>query len=162
MCAAAARAARRWAKLAPNVTDLPAIAAAALDAGADGLTLVNTVMGLVVDPATRPPGPGRRGGRAVRARRCSPIARARRSPRSPPRIPGVPIVGIGGVTTGLDAVEMLLAGAAAVGVGTATFADPRAAPAHPRRARALVRPPRRHARRRPDGALRPADREEPA
>ncbi len=112
------------AKLAPDVTDLPAIAAAALGAGADGLTLVNTARALAVDAATRRPvlgaGPGGLSGpplKPVALRAVAEVASAH---------PGVPIVGTGGVTTGLDAVEMLLAGATAVGVGTATFADPRA------------------------------------
>ena len=112
------------AKLAPDVTDLPAIAAAALDAGADGLTLVNTARALAVDAELRRAvlgaGPGGLSGRPLKPialRAVHEVATAH---------PGVPIVGTGGVTTGLDAVEMLLAGATAVGVGTATFADPRA------------------------------------
>ena len=99
------------AKLAPDVTDLPAIAAAALDAGADGLTLVNTARALAVDAATRRPvlgaGPGGLSGpplKPVALRAVAEVASAH---------PGVPIVGTGGVTTGLDAVEMLLAGATA-------------------------------------------------
>ncbi len=113
-----------FAKLSPNVTDLVAIAGAALDAGATGLTLVNTVMGLVVDAAQRAPRLGAGGGgvsgppiKPIALRAVWEVARA---------YPGVAIIGTGGVATGEDAAEMLLAGASAVGVGTATFADPRA------------------------------------
>jgi dihydroorotate dehydrogenase (NAD+) catalytic subunit len=113
-----------FAKLSPNVTDIVAIAGAALDAGATGLTLVNTVMGLAIDASTRTPRLGAGGGglsgapiKPVALRAVWEVARAH---------PGVPIIGTGGVTSGEDAAEMLLAGASAVGVGTATFADPRA------------------------------------
>jgi dihydroorotate dehydrogenase (NAD+) catalytic subunit len=113
-----------FAKLSPNVTDLVEIAGAALEAGATGLTLVNTVMGLVVDAAARTPRLGAGGGglsgppiKPIALRAVWEVSRA---------YPGVPIIGTGGVTTGEDAVEMLLAGASAVGVGTATFLDPRA------------------------------------
>ena len=111
-------------KLSPNVTDIREIAAGAVDAGATGLTLVNTVLGLVVDAERRRPALGAgRGGlsgpaikpMALRAVRDVAVA-----------FPGVPIIGTGGVTGGVDAVEMLLAGASAVGVGTATFHEPRA------------------------------------
>jgi dihydroorotate dehydrogenase (NAD+) catalytic subunit len=113
-----------FAKLSPNVTDLVEIAGAALDGGATGLTLVNTVMGLVVDASTRAPRRGAGGGgvsgppiKPVALRAVWEVSRA---------YPGTPIIGTGGVSTGEDAVEMLLAGATAVGVGTATFLDPRA------------------------------------
>jgi len=148
------------AKLAPDVTELPAIAAAALEAGADGLTLVNTARALVVDAATRRPvlgaGPGGLSGpplKPIALRAVQEVAAAH---------PGVPIVGTGGVTTGLDAVEMLLAGASAVGVGTATFADPRAS------LRVLAELDRwcaHHGVTRVadlTGALRPADQQEPS
>lgn len=111
-------------KLSPNVTDVREIAAAAVDAGATGLTLVNTVLGLVVDAERRRPALGAGGGgvsgpaiKPIALRAVNDVARAH---------PGVPIIGTGGVTTGVDAVEMLLAGASAVGVGTVTFHDPRA------------------------------------
>jgi dihydroorotate dehydrogenase (NAD+) catalytic subunit len=113
-----------FAKLSPNVTDLREIAGAALDAGADGLTLVNTVMGLVVDATARRPklGPG---GGGLSGPPIRPIAlRAVREVST--AFPGTPIIGTGGIATGEHAVEMLLAGASAVGVGTASFADPRA------------------------------------
>jgi dihydroorotate dehydrogenase (NAD+) catalytic subunit len=112
-------------KLSPNVTDLREIAAAALAAGATGLTLVNTLLGLVVDAEERRPALGAGGGglsgpaiKPVALRAVYDVAGAH---------PNVPIIGTGGVTTGIDAVEMLLAGASAVGIGTATFHDPRAA-----------------------------------
>ena len=114
----------RWAKLSPNVTDLTEIAGAALEAGAEALTLVNTVMGMVIDPETRRPRLGAGGGglsgpaiRPVAVRAVYDVCAA---------FPDATVVGVGGVATGEHAVELLLAGAAAVEVGTATFADPRA------------------------------------
>jgi dihydroorotate dehydrogenase (NAD+) catalytic subunit len=113
-----------FAKLSPNVTSLPDIAGAALDAGAAGLTLINTVMGLVVDVEGRRPVLGAGGGglsgppiHPVALRAVWEVSRA---------FPGTPIVGTGGVSCGADAVAMLLAGASAVGIGTATFAEPSA------------------------------------
>jgi dihydroorotate dehydrogenase (NAD+) catalytic subunit len=113
-----------FAKLSPNVTDLVEIAGAALDAGATGLTLVNTVMGLVIDASARAPRLGAGGG-GLSGPPIKPIA-LRAVWEVSHAYPGVPIIGTGGVATGEDAVEMLLAGASAVGVGTATFLDPRA------------------------------------
>jgi dihydroorotate dehydrogenase (NAD+) catalytic subunit len=114
----------RWAKLSPNVTDLVDIAGAAFEAGAEALTLVNTLMGLAIDPDTRRPRLGAGGGglsgpaiRPVAVRAVYDVCAA---------FPDASVVGVGGVATGEHAVEMLLAGAAAVQVGTATFADPRA------------------------------------
>jgi dihydroorotate dehydrogenase (NAD+) catalytic subunit len=113
-----------FAKLSPNVTDLVAIAAAAVDAGVDGLTLVNTVMGLLIDVETRRPMLGGGGGglsgpaiKPVALRAVHDVSRA---------LPGVPIIGTGGVASGEDAVAMMLVGAHAVGVGTVNFLDPRA------------------------------------
>jgi dihydroorotate dehydrogenase (NAD+) catalytic subunit len=119
-----------WAKLSPNVTDIVAIAEAAYAGGAEAVTLVNTLLGMAIDVTTRRPvlgtragGPGSGGGLsgpaihpvAVRA-----VYEVRRA------LGDVPIVGVGGVASGADAVELMLAGASAVQVGTATFADPRA------------------------------------
>ena len=116
-----------WAKLSPNVTDLVAIAAAALAAGADGLTLVNTLMGLAVDPATGRSRLGNGGG-GLSGPALHPVAvRAVYECRA--AFPGAALIGVGGVSTGADAAELLAAGADAVQVGTATFADP-AAPAN--------------------------------
>jgi len=113
-----------FAKLSPNVTDLTEIARAAVDAGADGLTLVNTVLALVIDAETRRPVLGGGGG-GLSGPAIKPIAL--RAVRTVTRaLPDVPVIGTGGVQTGVDAVEMLLAGASAVAVGTANFRDPRA------------------------------------
>jgi dihydroorotate dehydrogenase (NAD+) catalytic subunit len=113
-----------WAKLSPNVTDLPELAGAAMAAGATAVTLINTVMGLALDPATGRPRLGGGGG-GLSGPAIHPIAvRAVYDCRA--AWPDVPIVGVGGVTTGEGAAELLAAGADAVQVGTATFADPRA------------------------------------
>jgi len=116
----------RWAKLSPNVTDLVPIARAARDAGAEAVTLVNTVMGMAIDPRTGAyrlgsgPGGGGLSGPAIH-----PVAvRAVHDVHA--ALPDLPIVGVGGVTDGDTAAELILAGASAVQVGTATFADPRA------------------------------------
>jgi dihydroorotate dehydrogenase (NAD+) catalytic subunit len=117
----------RWAKLSPNVTDMTEIAAAALGAGAEALTLVNTLMGMAVDPETRRYRLGSgAGGGGLSGPAIHPIA-VRAVHDCHAAFPEAPIVGVGGVATGEDAVELLLAGARAVQVGTATFADPRAA-----------------------------------
>ena len=114
----------RWAKLSPNVPDLVEIATGALEGGADGLTLVNTLLGLALDTETGRPVLGAGGG-GLSGAAVHPVAvRAVWECRS--AFPDVPIVGVGGVSSGRDAVELLLAGADAVQVGTATFRDPRA------------------------------------
>lgn len=114
----------RWAKLSPNVTDLTEIAGAALGAGAEALTLVNTVMGMAIDPATGRARLGNGGG-GLSGPAIHPVAvRAVFECRA--AFPEAPIVGVGGVASGEDAAELLVAGASAVQVGTATFADPRA------------------------------------
>ena len=112
------------AKLSPNATDVVTIASAAVDAGATGLTLVNTMRAFLVDADTRRPALGAGNG-GLSGPAIKPIA-LRIVHDVSGALPGVPIVGTGGVATGEDAVEMLLAGATAVGVGTATFLDPRA------------------------------------
>lgn len=115
----------RWAKLSPNVTDLPAVAEAAAGAGAEAVTLVNTVMGLAIDPESRRPRLGGGGG-GLSGPAIHPVA-VRAVWDVHAALPELPIVGVGGVAAAEDAVELLLAGASAVQVGTATFADPRAA-----------------------------------
>jgi dihydroorotate dehydrogenase (NAD+) catalytic subunit len=115
----------RWAKLSPNVTDLPEIAGAALGAGAEAVTLINTVMGLAIDPETRRPRLGAGGG-GLSGAAIHPVA-VRAVHDVHVAFPDLPIVGVGGVAGAADAVELLLAGASAVQVGTATFANPRAA-----------------------------------
>jgi len=121
----------RWAKLSPNTPLVADVAGAAAGAGAEAVTLVNTLMGMAIDPETRTYrlGAGERGGglsgpaiHPVAVRVVHDVHRAH---------PDLPIVGVGGVVDGSTAVELLLAGASAVQVGTATFADPRA----PRRVR---------------------------
>jgi dihydroorotate dehydrogenase (NAD+) catalytic subunit len=114
----------RWAKLSPNVTDLVPIAAAARDAGAEAVTLVNTMMGMVVDLESRRPLLGGGGG-GLSGPAIHPIA-VRAVYDVHAALPDLPIVGVGGVSSGETAIELLLAGACAVEVGTATFADPRA------------------------------------
>lgn len=110
-------------KLTPNVTDIVAVARATVDAGADALTLINTLQAMAIDTRTRTPliastfaglsGPAIK---PVALRMVYQVSSAI----------DVPIIGCGGITTGMDAVEFLLAGAAAVQVGTASFANPRA------------------------------------
>ena len=114
----------RWAKLSPNTPDLVDVAEAAERGGAEAVVLTNTLAGLVIDiDGRRPVLGGVRGGvsgaalRPVAVRAVYDVHEAR---------PDLPIVGVGGIARGADAVEMLLAGASAVQVGTATFADPRA------------------------------------
>lgn len=114
----------RWAKLSPNVTDLAEIADAAWRGGAEAVTLVNTVMGMAIDPERRRYRLGAGGG-GLSGAAIHPVAvRAVHDVHA--ALPDLPIIGVGGVATGGDAAEMLLAGASAVQVGTATFADPRA------------------------------------
>jgi dihydroorotate dehydrogenase (NAD+) catalytic subunit len=114
----------RWAKLSPNVPDLVEIAAGALEGGADGLTLVNTVLGLALDLKTGRPVLGGGGG-GLSGGVVHPVAvRAVWECRAAFR--DAAIVGVGGVSSGEDAIEFLMAGADAVQVGTATFRDPRA------------------------------------
>ena len=109
-------------KLTPNVTDIAAIACAVRDAGADGLSLINTVTGLRIDPVTRRPVLRRNVG-GLSGPAVLPIAL--RCVWQVSHL-GLPILGMGGVSGASDAVEMMLAGAGAVGVGTALFRDPAA------------------------------------
>jgi len=112
------------AKLSPDVTDIVAVARSVVDAGADGLSLINTLLGMVIDPTTMRPAlagiTGGLSGPAIRpvAVRCVWQVHA--------AMPEVPILGMGGIRTGLDALEFVLAGASAVSVGTVIFHDPSA------------------------------------
>jgi dihydroorotate dehydrogenase (NAD+) catalytic subunit len=110
-------------KLTPNVTDVTLIARAVVDAGADAVALINTLMGMVIDTKCRRPylstGTGGLSGPAVRpvaVRMVYQVAAA----------VDVPIIGLGGVTSADDALQFLMAGATAVEVGTANFVNPRA------------------------------------
>jgi dihydroorotate dehydrogenase (NAD+) catalytic subunit len=114
----------RWAKLTAAVADVRPIAEAVVAAGADALTLVNTVPGMVIDLEARRPLLGGGGG-GLSGPAIHPIA-IRTVFDVHAAFPDVPIVGVGGVHDGATAVELMLAGASAVQVGTATFHDPRA------------------------------------
>ena len=113
-----------WAKLSPNVADLAEIAGAALGSGAEAITLVNTVLGMAIDVERRRPALGAGGG-GLSGAAIHPVAvRAVYDCRA--AYPDAAIVGVGGVMSGVDAVELLMAGADAIQVGTATFRSPRA------------------------------------
>jgi dihydroorotate dehydrogenase (NAD+) catalytic subunit len=112
-------------KLSPNVTSIADIAGAAVNAGADCLSLINTLLGMAIDIHSHRPRLARGGGglsgpaiKPVAVRMVWEVHRA---------LPEVPLIGMGGIMTGADAVEFLLAGASAVAVGTASFVDPGAA-----------------------------------
>jgi dihydroorotate dehydrogenase (NAD+) catalytic subunit len=113
-----------FAKLSPDVTDIVSIARSCVDAGADGLSMTNTLLGIVIDTDTmRPVLAGITGGLsgpAIRpvALRCVWQVHA--------AMPEVPILGMGGIRTGLDALQFILAGASAVSIGTEVFHDPHA------------------------------------
>ncbi|MDK2932410.1 MAG: dihydroorotate dehydrogenase catalytic subunit [Clostridiales bacterium] len=110
-------------KLSPNVTDIKEIAKAAEDGGADALSLINTLLGMVIDINTRRPilanNVGGLSGPAIK-----PVAV--RMVWQVASVVNIPIIGMGGIMTGEDAVEFLLAGASAVAVGTANLIDPTA------------------------------------
>jgi dihydroorotate dehydrogenase (NAD+) catalytic subunit len=113
-----------FAKLSPDVTDIAAIARSCVDAGADGLSVINTLLGMVIDTETmRPALGGITGGLSGPAIR--PVA-VRCVWQVHEALPDVPILGMGGIRTGLDALEFVLAGASAVSVGTTVFGDPTA------------------------------------
>ncbi len=111
-------------KLSPNVTDLVPIARAAVDAGSDALSLINTLLGTAIDIKKRKFKlaniTGGLSGPAVKpvALRC--VWQVHRA------LPDVPLIGMGGIVNATDAIEFLLAGATAVAVGTATFVNPTA------------------------------------
>jgi len=112
------------AKLSPDVTDLVAIARGVVDSGANGLALINTLLGMVIDvDAIRPKLAGKTGGLSGPAIR--PIA-VRAIYQVHAALPQVPILGMGGVSSGKDALELVFAGASGISIGTATFSDPSA------------------------------------
>ena len=112
------------AKLTPDVTNIASIASAVVNAGADGIAMINTVLGMVINTQTmRPHLGGKTGGLsgpAIRPIAIRAIYQVRQA------IPSVSILGMGGVASGKDAFEMILAGASGVSVGTASFGDPAA------------------------------------
>jgi dihydroorotate dehydrogenase (NAD+) catalytic subunit len=121
---AAKRAARRRpviVKLSPNVSAIEPLAKAAEESGADAISLVNTFISLAIDPHTRRPrigaGFGGLSGPAIKPIALRMVFQAARAVK-------IPVVGLGGIATGTDAAEFLIAGATAVEVGTATFWDP--------------------------------------
>jgi dihydroorotate dehydrogenase (NAD+) catalytic subunit len=125
---AAARPATRkplYAKLSPAVPDVAEVARAAKDGGADGLSLVNTILGLALDEATLRPRLGRSVG-GLSGPALKPVALA--AVFACYAQTRLPIVGMGGVATGRDALELLAAGASDVALGTVLFADPAAPP----------------------------------
>lgn len=114
----------RWAKLSANTDRVAEVAAAVHEAGAEAVTLINTLLGMVLDPHTLRPVLGAGGG-GYSGRPVHPVA-VRTVYDVHAAHPDLPIIGVGGVASGWDAVELMLAGASAVQVGTATFADPKA------------------------------------
>lgn len=114
-----------YVKLSPNATDITEIARAVADAGADGLTLINTLTGMRIDLGWRKPvianGTGGLSGPAV-------LPIAVRMIDAVTRVVDIPVIGMGGVMTSADVLELMMAGASAVAVGTANFTDPVACP----------------------------------
>ena len=108
-------------KLSPNVTDIVAIAKACEDAGADGISMINTLMGMRIDLARRKPVLANRSGGysgpAIKPVALSMVYRVYEAVR-------IPIIGMGGISTAEDVIEMMLAGATAVEVGAANLVDP--------------------------------------
>lgn len=114
-------------KLSPNVTDITPLAAAALEGGADILSLINTYVALAIDAETwRPLISNVTGGLSGPAIKPLALFHVHRVYREVARAAGIPIIGMGGIQDWRDAVEFLLAGASAVAVGTALFVDPTA------------------------------------
>ncbi len=113
-----------FAKLTPDVTSIVDVAGAVADAGADGVTMINTLLGMAIDPDTlRPTLGGVTGGLSGPAVR--PVA-VRAVYQVHAAMPALPIIGVGGIRTGADALEFIAAGATAVQVGTVIFNDPSA------------------------------------
>ena len=115
-------------KLSPNQTDIRDNARRCIEAGSDALAVINTVMGMAVDVATQRPVLGNiQGGLSGPAIKPIALLKVREVYEiAGPR--GIPIIGQGGIATAADAIEFLLAGASAVGVGTALFYDPLVCP----------------------------------
>jgi len=110
------------AKLSPDVTDIVTIARSVADAGADGVSMINTLLGMVIDVDNmRPLLGGRTGGLSGPAIR--PVA-VRAVYQVHAALPDLPILGMGGIRTGHDALEFIAAGASAVSIGTVVFGDP--------------------------------------
>jgi dihydroorotate dehydrogenase (NAD+) catalytic subunit len=112
-----------WVKLSPNVADIASVAAAAEGAGADAVSLINTIVGMAVDHRTRRPKlsnvTGGLSGPAIKPVALRMVWEVCRRVK-------IPVIGIGGIQTASDALEFLLVGASAVQVGTANFRNPRA------------------------------------
>ncbi len=114
----------RWAKLSPNTDRIVEVAAAVHETGAEAVTLINTLLGMVIDPQSLRPALGNGGG-GLSGRAIHPVAvRVVHDVRQ--ALTDLPIIGVGGVSTGWEAAELMVVGAHAVQVGTASFADPRA------------------------------------
>ena len=112
------------AKLSPDVTDITEIAGSVINAGADGISMINTLLGMVIDvDKMKPMLGGRTGGLSGPAIR--PVA-VRAVYQVHAAYPDVPILGMGGIRTGHDALEFIAAGASAVSIGTVVFGDPSA------------------------------------
>lgn len=112
-------------KLAPAVTDISLIARAAVDAGADVLSLINTFTAMVIDIETRRPIlANRTGGLSGPAIKPIAVYLVNKVYNDVAKESGIPILGLGGIRTASDAVEFILAGASAVGIGTANFIEP--------------------------------------
>ena len=143
-----------WVKMSPEAGDIKGVGLACEEAGADALTAINTIRGLAIDRAPgRPRLANRTGGLSGPA--LKPIAL--RMVWELARAVKIPVIGIGGIATADDAVEFLLAGATAVQVGTASFADPTAAQEGARRPRRRTARARGLAARDLIGKLRPAE-----
>ena len=112
-------------KLSPTVTDISVIARAAIEAGADALSLVNTFTAMVIDIETRKPVlANRTGGLSGPAVKPIAVYLVNKVYNEVAKSRGIPILGVGGIRTASDAIEFIIAGASAVGVGTANFIEP--------------------------------------